>query len=93
MLGEQIKENRTAILAEKADGWIRPFVEPGPQMANLLQGLQRRNVAVDYIEKILAAFRDDKQVVGPQAADHPSGCRTRRLLKSFLFRMEPSNHT
>ena len=39
-------------------------------MADLLKRLQKKNVAVGYIEKILAAFRDDEQVVGPEAADH-----------------------
>jgi LuxR family maltose regulon positive regulatory protein len=32
-------------------------------MADLLQRLHKQNVAVDYIEKLLAAFRDDEQVL------------------------------
>ena len=42
-------------------GWIRPFVEAGPPMADMLQQLHKQNVAVDYIEKLLAAFSDDEQ--------------------------------
>jgi len=58
-------------------GWIRPFVEAGPPMADMLQQLHKQNVAVDYIEKLLAAFRGDEQVAfqdisGPQAAPTPS---------------------
>ena len=37
-------------------GWIRPFVEAGPPMADLLKRLRKQNVAVDYIEKVLTAF-------------------------------------
>ena len=37
-------------------GLIRPFVELGPPMADLLNRLIKKNVAVEYIEKILAAF-------------------------------------
>ncbi len=58
-------------LAEPGGG-IRFFLDQGPSMADLLKRLQKTNVAVDYIEKILSAFRDDKQVAGPEAADHPS---------------------
>jgi LuxR family maltose regulon positive regulatory protein len=46
-------------------GWVRPFIEAGPKMADLLKRLQKQNVAVDYIEKILAALENDKQIVVP----------------------------
>ena len=46
-------------------GLVRPFIEAGPKMADLLKRLQKQNVAVDYIEKILAAFENDKQIVVP----------------------------
>jgi len=48
-------------------GWIRPFVEAGPLMAELLKRLQEQNLAVDYIDKIVAAFRDDEQAAVPDA--------------------------
>ncbi|MBL0714627.1 MAG: hypothetical protein JJV98_13100, partial [Desulfosarcina sp.] len=49
-------------------GWVRPFVESGRPMADLLKRLSKQNVAVDQIEKILAAFKDDAQVLAPEAA-------------------------
>ncbi len=53
-------------------GFIRLFVDLGPRMADLLKRLQKQNVAVDYIEKLLAAFGDDEQVIVSEAADHPT---------------------
>jgi LuxR family maltose regulon positive regulatory protein len=44
-------------------GWIRPFVEAGPPMADLLKRLQKQSDAVGYIERLLAAFREDERVV------------------------------
>ena len=52
-------------------GWVRPFIEAGPPMADLLKELQKQNVAADYIDKILAAFRDDEQVLLQAAAGQP----------------------
>ena len=37
-------------------GWIRPFVEPGPPMPDMLNRLKKQNVAVDFIDKILVAL-------------------------------------
>jgi LuxR family maltose regulon positive regulatory protein len=71
-LNESLDVLEQAVAMAKPAGWIRPFVEPGPPMVDLLKGLLKRNVAVDYIEKIIAAFKDDKQIVGPEAADRPS---------------------
>jgi LuxR family maltose regulon positive regulatory protein len=48
-------------------GWIRPFVELGRPMADLLERLLKRNVAVDYVERILAAFREGEQGLAPVA--------------------------
>jgi LuxR family maltose regulon positive regulatory protein len=39
-------------------GWIRPFIEAGAPMADLLKQLRKRDASVDYINKILAAFPD-----------------------------------
>ena len=58
-------------IAEPA-GFIRPFVEMGPPMADLLKRLQQQNIAVDYIGSFLDAFADDEQAVVPEAADQPT---------------------
>jgi LuxR family maltose regulon positive regulatory protein len=52
-----------ALALAEPSGFIRLFVDLGPQMADLLKRLHKQNVAVDYIEKLLAAFRDDEKVL------------------------------
>ncbi|CAB5101856.1 Transcriptional activator of maltose regulon, MalT [Olavius algarvensis associated proteobacterium Delta 3] len=52
-------------------GFIRPFIDLGPRMADLLKRLRRQNVAADYIKRILAAFEEEgESIVVPEAADH-----------------------
>ena len=74
-MGEQSaaldKLTKALILAEPS-GYIRLFVDLGPQMAGLLKQLVKQNVALDYIGQILAAFRDDERTVVPEAADQPT---------------------
>jgi LuxR family maltose regulon positive regulatory protein len=49
-----------AINLAQSGGFIRLFVDLGPQMADLLKQLIEQNVAVDYIGRILAAFKEDE---------------------------------
>jgi LuxR family maltose regulon positive regulatory protein len=58
-----------ALMLARPGGLILPFVELGPPMAELLKRLIKKNVAVEYIDRILAAFRDDEQVAVPEASD------------------------
>jgi LuxR family maltose regulon positive regulatory protein len=51
-------------------GFIRLFGDLGPRMAVLLKRLQKQNVAVDYIESILAAFREDVHSALPDGAEN-----------------------
>lgn len=53
-------------------GWVRPFVEAGPVMVDLLQRLRVQNVSVDYIDKLLAAFPDDGKTAVPDSLDSKS---------------------
>jgi LuxR family maltose regulon positive regulatory protein len=51
-------------------GWVRPFVEAGPLMADLLKRLQKQNVAVDYIERLLTAFPDGEPENRAEVSSH-----------------------
>jgi LuxR family maltose regulon positive regulatory protein len=48
-----------AITLAEPGGFIRPFLELGPEMAELLVRLSQRGVAPEYIARIGAAFPDD----------------------------------
>jgi LuxR family maltose regulon positive regulatory protein len=80
------KQGRTdealAVLEEAVDltkpgGLIRPFVEAGPTMEDLLKRLVEKDVALDYIGQLSAAFRKDQNGVNhgiyeTQAEGRPS---------------------
>ena len=51
-------------------GFIRLFVDLGPQMADLLKQLVKQNVAVNYIGEILAAFKEDEDRAMQDESDH-----------------------
>lgn len=55
------KLSESLALAEPG-GFIRNFLDLGPPMTTLLQRLLKQNVAVDYIEKLLAAFSDNEPI-------------------------------
>ena len=79
-----------ALALAEAGGFIRPFVDLGPQMADLLKRLQKQNVAVDYIESILAAFRDDEHKPAPDTNDPESPPPTHPLIPPSAFPLPPS---
>lgn len=45
-----------AVIMAAPGGFIRPFLDPGQDLANPLKRLAEKNTAVDYIRRILAAF-------------------------------------
>jgi LuxR family maltose regulon positive regulatory protein len=49
-----------AVAMAMPGGSIRPFVEPGPVMVHMVKRLAKKNLYVDYIRQILAAFRSEK---------------------------------
>lgn len=61
-----------ALALAEPGGFIRVFVDLGPLMADLLKRLQEQDVAVDYIEKLLATFREEELRMVPDAPDHES---------------------
>jgi LuxR family maltose regulon positive regulatory protein len=53
---EALKNLEQALDLATPGGWIRPFVEPGPPMPDLLARLKKRNVSGGFIDKILGVF-------------------------------------
>jgi LuxR family maltose regulon positive regulatory protein len=53
---EALKTLEQAINLAMPGGWIRPFVEPGSSMPDMIFQLKKRNVSADFIDKILTAF-------------------------------------
>jgi LuxR family maltose regulon positive regulatory protein len=47
-------------------GWIRPFIELGPAIAELLMRLEKRNVATAYVRQILTALQEVEQSRRPE---------------------------
>jgi LuxR family maltose regulon positive regulatory protein len=54
-----------AVAMAMPGGWIRPFVELGPPMANLLRQLTKQGRAAGYSQKILEAFDDQGYGAAP----------------------------
>jgi LuxR family maltose regulon positive regulatory protein len=52
-------------------GWIRPFAELGPSLADLLKGLLDKTVAADFIGKIFTARKKDEGVTPAEAGASP----------------------
>jgi LuxR family maltose regulon positive regulatory protein len=61
---EAMKALKYAIHLGEPDGWVRPFVEPGPVMADLLRRLAKRGAALAYASRLLAALaKEDGRAV------------------------------
>lgn len=56
---------KKAVDFAKPGGWMRPFVEPGSALVDLLKQLVERKIETDYTEKILAALTVKEP--GPQS--------------------------
>jgi LuxR family maltose regulon positive regulatory protein len=62
-----------ALQLAEPSGFIRPFVDLGSSMADLLKRLHWKRIARGYIEKILAAFEQEgDQAVLPKADGRPT---------------------
>ncbi len=75
-----------AVTLAKPGGWIRPFIEAGTQIADMLKTLIKRKVEIYYLKQILAAFGNDKnqKVSNPH---HPSfSPRTQSLIEPLTNR-------
>ena len=58
-----------ALILARPGGIIRPFIEPGPQMADLLKQLKTEKEDTLFIDQILAAFGEHEERVAPEATD------------------------
>jgi LuxR family maltose regulon positive regulatory protein len=54
-----LKALAEAVTLAEPGGFLRLFVDMGPRMAELLKQLALQNIAVDYIGRIMAAFKED----------------------------------
>jgi LuxR family maltose regulon positive regulatory protein len=79
---EALEALKEAITLAEPGGWIRPFVEAGPPMADLLKRLYSQNVAVDYIERLLKAFSADESKARADALEDESPTSDRAVSES-----------
>ncbi len=70
--GQALAALQHAITLAEPGGWIRPFVEPGTEMIQLLSKLVDKQGATKYISKILAAFETEQHVEMPEPAQPAS---------------------
>jgi LuxR family maltose regulon positive regulatory protein len=57
---DALRTLQRAVALAKPGGWIRPFIEVGPQIADMVKTLIKRRIEVYYLKQILAAFEDYK---------------------------------
>jgi LuxR family maltose regulon positive regulatory protein len=85
-----LKTLTEALTLAEPGGFIRLFVDLGPQMADLLKQLTKQNVAVGYIGRILAAFKGDAhramQGESDRPATHPPPLSTQPLVEPLTNR-------
>jgi LuxR family maltose regulon positive regulatory protein len=89
-MDESLKVLEQALSMAEPGGWIRPFVEPGPQMADLLSRLKNEKEETVFVDKILAAFKADEEGLAPEASDSqaapPSATKAQPLVEPLTFR-------
>ncbi|MFC1821983.1 response regulator [Thermodesulfobacteriota bacterium] len=100
---EALKTLEDVVGLARPGGWIRPFVEAGPPMADLLKGLLSQDVDRDYIEKILDSFRkyehslameepympgEPPEILSPQPLDEPLTNRELQVLELLARRYQ-----
>jgi LuxR family maltose regulon positive regulatory protein len=69
LVDEALATLEQAVTLAQPGGFIRPFVEPGPGLADLLNRLRSQGVAQDYIAQILAAFPIELRSEEKKSAD------------------------
>ena len=87
---ESLKVLEQAIELAEPGGFIRPFVEPGPPMTDLLNRLKKEKEDTVFLDQILAAFKEDEERVALEASDaqaaRPPGMRAQPLIEPLTHR-------
>jgi LuxR family maltose regulon positive regulatory protein len=60
-----------ALMLAEPSGFVQPFLDPGPKMADLLNRLGKQNIAVKYVGKLLSDFREERAKALQTASDDP----------------------
>jgi LuxR family maltose regulon positive regulatory protein len=68
---EAIHALKKGVALAAPHGWVRPFIEAGPVMAEMLNRLRKHNVSVDFIDNLLSAF-PEREAASPQTGLRPS---------------------
>ena len=61
---EALEALKEGVALAEPGGWVRPFVEAGPRMAELLRQLRTETVAVEFVDRLLAAFPEGQPEAG-----------------------------
>jgi len=56
---EALSALKNAVKLAQVGGFIRPFLDLGPNMASLLHSLAEQNIAAKYVGKLLAGFKNE----------------------------------
>jgi LuxR family maltose regulon positive regulatory protein len=70
------------------EGWVRPFVDGGGPMADLLRAALRRGLAAVFVRELLAAFAPSRVAAPPRGGDAPEPLSERELDVLRLLRTD-----
>jgi LuxR family maltose regulon positive regulatory protein len=62
-----LKKLTESLALAEPGGFLRNYVDLGPPMAELLKRMRDHHPAGDDVEKILASFRNDEEMIVPEA--------------------------
>jgi LuxR family maltose regulon positive regulatory protein len=66
-----IEALENALMLAEPSGFVQPFLDRGPKMADLLNRLGKQNIALKFVGKLLSDFREERAKALPTASDVP----------------------